>query len=41
MLKNITSFLLLLFFVQVTNAQFLWLEDETNTRKIELTAASF
>ena len=38
MLKNITSFLLLLFSVQVSNAQFLWLEDETNTRKIEFTA---
>ena len=38
MLKNITLFLLLLFFAQVSNAQFLWLEDETNTRKIEFTA---
>ena len=31
-------FLAMLSFVQISNAQFLWLEDETNTRKIEFTA---
>ncbi len=36
--KFFTFFLVFLSFVQISNAQFLWLEDETNTRKIEFTA---
>ncbi|KGL62196.1 T9SS type A sorting domain-containing protein [Polaribacter sp. Hel1_85] len=38
MIKKITFLIVFLFSVQVSNAQFLWLEDETNTRKIEFTA---
>ncbi|QXP71059.1 T9SS type A sorting domain-containing protein [Polaribacter sp. R2A056_3_33] len=38
MIKKITFLIVFLFTVQVSNAQFLWLEDETNTRKIEFTA---
>ncbi|CAH8283021.1 putative secreted protein (Por secretion system target) [Mariniflexile fucanivorans] len=36
--KYFPFFLVLLSFVQIANAQFLWLEDQTNTRKIEFTA---
>ena len=36
--KYFTFFIVFLSFVQISNAQFLWLEDETNTRKIEFTA---
>ena len=35
--KILTFYLFFLSFVQISSAQFLWLEDETNTRKIELT----
>ncbi|MDO6801400.1 T9SS type A sorting domain-containing protein [Wenyingzhuangia sp. 1_MG-2023] len=36
--KFLTFFLSFILFSQFVNAQFLWLEDETNTRKIEFTA---
>ncbi|WP_179338493.1 T9SS type A sorting domain-containing protein [Winogradskyella ludwigii] len=36
--KILYFFLFSISFVQISNAQFLWLEDQTNTRKIEFTA---